>query len=73
MVYMYLVRYAEDLPDLALLSISTFQKGLRVRQSAWRHVLFMPTNMCVCVCVGVGVGVWWCGCLVAHENRTRTS
>jgi len=25
---MYLVRYAEDLPDLALLSISTFQKGL---------------------------------------------
>ena len=27
---MYLVRYAEDLPDLALLSISTFQKGLKV-------------------------------------------
>jgi AP-3 complex subunit beta len=30
LVYMYLVRYAEDLPDLALLSISTFQKALKV-------------------------------------------
>lgn len=25
---MYLVRYAEEVPDVALLSISTFQKGL---------------------------------------------
>jgi AP-3 complex subunit beta len=38
---MYLVRYAEDLPDLALLSISTFQKGLSdpnqlIRASALR-------------------------------------
>jgi hypothetical protein len=31
LVYMYLVRYADELPDLALLSISTFQKGLKVR------------------------------------------
>ena len=30
LVYMYLVRYADELPDLALLSISTFQKGLKV-------------------------------------------
>eukprot|EP01147_Barroeca_monosierra_P004363 gene4363-6651_t len=28
LVYMYLVRYAEEVPDVALLSISTFQKGL---------------------------------------------
>ena len=31
LVYMYLVRYAEEVPDIALLSISTFQKGLAVR------------------------------------------
>ena len=30
LVYLYLVRYAEEQQDLALLSISTFQKGLKV-------------------------------------------
>ena len=30
LVYVYLVRYAEEQQDLALLSISTFQKGLKV-------------------------------------------
>ena len=30
LVYMYLVRYAEDVPDIALLSVGTFQKGIRV-------------------------------------------
>jgi vesicle coat complex subunit len=29
-VYVYLVRYAEEQQDLALLSISTFQKALKV-------------------------------------------
>ena len=31
LVYVYLVRYAEEQQDLALLSISTFQRGLKVR------------------------------------------
>uniref|UniRef100_UPI002953E162 AP-3 complex subunit beta-2-like n=1 Tax=Panthera onca TaxID=9690 RepID=UPI002953E162 len=30
LVYVYLVRYAEEQQDLALLSISTFQRGLKV-------------------------------------------
>ena len=29
LVYVYLVRYAEEQQDLALLSISTFQRGLK--------------------------------------------
>ena len=33
LVYLYLVRYAEEQQDLALLSISTFQKGLKVSYS----------------------------------------
>lgn len=32
LVYVYLVRYAEEQQDLALLSISTFQRGLKVKQ-----------------------------------------
>jgi vesicle coat complex subunit len=32
LVYVYLVRYAEEEQDLALLSISTFQKALKVGQ-----------------------------------------
>ena len=31
LVYVYLERYAEEQQDLALLSISTFQRGLKVR------------------------------------------
>uniref|UniRef100_A0A3B4Z173 Adaptor related protein complex 3 subunit beta 2 n=1 Tax=Stegastes partitus TaxID=144197 RepID=A0A3B4Z173_9TELE len=31
LVYVYLVRYAEEQQDLALLSISTFQRGLKVQ------------------------------------------
>ena len=34
LVYVYLVRYAEEQQDLALLSISTFQKGLKVGVTA---------------------------------------
>lgn len=30
LVYVYLVRYAEEQQDLALLSISTFQRALKV-------------------------------------------
>lgn len=33
LVYVYLVRYAEEQQDLALLSISTFQRALKVRES----------------------------------------
>uniref|UniRef100_A0A3Q3G2H8 AP-3 complex subunit beta n=1 Tax=Labrus bergylta TaxID=56723 RepID=A0A3Q3G2H8_9LABR len=37
LVYVYLVRYAEEQQDLALLSISTFQRGLKlIRASALR-------------------------------------
>jgi hypothetical protein len=41
LVYQYVVRYAEELPDIALLSISSFQKGLKdpnqlIRASALR-------------------------------------
>jgi AP-3 complex subunit beta len=32
LVYVYLVRYAEEQQDLALLSISTFQRALKVRR-----------------------------------------
>lgn len=32
LVYVYLVRYAEEQQDLALLSISTFQRGLKVQR-----------------------------------------
>ena len=31
LVYVYLMRYAEEQQDLALLSISTFQRALKVR------------------------------------------
>ncbi len=30
LVYVYLMRYAEEQQDLALLSIATFQRGLKV-------------------------------------------
>lgn len=33
LVYVYLVRYAEEQQDLALLSISTFQRALKVCES----------------------------------------
>ena len=41
LVYVYLVRYAEDQPDIALLSINSFQKDLKdpsqfIRASALR-------------------------------------
>lgn len=32
LVYVYLVRYAEEQQDLVLLSISTFQRALKVRK-----------------------------------------
>jgi AP-3 complex subunit beta len=31
LVYVYLMRYAEEQQDLALLSIATFQRGLKVK------------------------------------------
>ncbi|CDQ58495.1 unnamed protein product [Oncorhynchus mykiss] len=37
LVYVYLVRYAEEQQDLALLSISTFQRGLKVSHLAHHH------------------------------------
>lgn len=33
LVYVYLVRYAEEQQDLALLSISTFQRALKVTET----------------------------------------
>lgn len=35
LVYVYLVRYAEEQQDLALLSISTFQRALKVPYCTW--------------------------------------
>jgi AP-3 complex subunit beta len=32
LVYVYLMRYAEEQQDLALLSIATFQRGLKVEK-----------------------------------------
>ena len=40
LVYVYLVRYAEEQQDLALLSISTFQRALKVTSPATLNVLF---------------------------------
>lgn len=37
LVYVYLMRYAEEQQDLALLSISTFQRALKVCQDAINH------------------------------------
>lgn len=39
LVYVYLVRYAEEQQDLALLSISTFQRGLKVQNGRWCYCL----------------------------------
>lgn len=47
LVYMYLVRYADQLPDLALLSISTFQKGLKVQLTEHRHIHIAPGSKSV--------------------------
>lgn len=41
LVYLYLVRYAEEQQDLALLSISTFQKGSKV---CWLEALWSRDN-----------------------------
>jgi vesicle coat complex subunit len=46
LVYVYLVRYAEEQQDLALLSISTFQRALKVRLI----VLTVRVNVCVQCC-----------------------
>jgi AP-3 complex subunit beta len=43
LVYVYLVRYAEEQQDLALLSISTFQRALKVR------LIFLTIRANVCV------------------------
>jgi len=42
LVYVYLVRYAEEQQDLALLSISTFQRALKVR------LIFLTVRVNVC-------------------------
>lgn len=41
LVYVYLVRYAEEQQDLALLSISTFQRALKVSCVMDRVVFFI--------------------------------
>jgi AP-3 complex subunit beta len=40
LVYVYLVRYAEEQQDLALLSISTFQRALKVNDTVSRQIVF---------------------------------
>ncbi|XP_016102383.1 AP-3 complex subunit beta-2-like [Sinocyclocheilus grahami] len=39
LVYVYLVRYAEEQQDLALLSISTFQRGLKVKKLVYVYLV----------------------------------
>jgi hypothetical protein len=39
LVYVYLMRYAEEQQDLALLSIATFQRGLKVQRNTFIHSL----------------------------------
>lgn len=41
LVYVYLERYAEEQQDLALLSIATFQRGLKVQC----HLLLISVNL----------------------------
>lgn len=44
LVYVYLVRYAEEQQDLALLSISTFQRALKVKPAAlWGPSLWVTS------------------------------
>jgi len=40
LVYVYLMRYAEEQQDLALLSIATFQRGLKVKHSSKKKFFF---------------------------------
>ena len=47
LVYVYLVRYAEEQQDLALLSISTFQRALKVSE----------TLVFVCIVIPLDIGV----------------
>lgn len=43
LVYVYLVRYAEEQQDLALLSISTFQRGLKVKKYCFKLQNVLPS------------------------------
>ncbi|NWR73787.1 AP3B1 protein, partial [Centropus unirufus] len=45
LVYVYLMRYAEEQQDLALLSISTFQRALKVILSSIRVPIIVPIMM----------------------------
>ena len=63
LVYVYLVRYAEEQQDLALLSISTFQRALKVSFNPKPPLL--PANSfgvtlttCVSLCEGL-LGLFW--------------
>ena len=46
LVYVYLVRYAEEQQDLALLSISTFQRALKVTVTTMSGMLHVPVDVC---------------------------
>ena len=51
LVYVYLCRYAEEKQDLALLSISTFQRSLKVgRDVLCVCVVVLNAVVCVCSC-----------------------
>lgn len=41
LVYVYLMRYAEEQQDLALLSISTFQRALKVSKIKLKVIFFI--------------------------------
>lgn len=47
LVYVYLMRYAEEQQDLALLSIATFQRGLKVLTKKTNSIISRNTfSMC---------------------------
>lgn len=52
LVYVYLVRYAEQQQDLALLSISTFQRALKVKYLKLKTFI----NLLICVYIFLFLG-----------------
>lgn len=66
LVYVYLVRYAEEQQDLALLSISTFQRGLKVCAHKQHFIIFKTYRsaciMAVLKCVRQGSCAMVCQC-----------
>ena len=73
LVYVYLVRYAEEQQDVALLSISTFQKALKdpnqlIRASALRVLssIRVPIIAPIMMLAIKDVSQWWYMCMCMY-------